>query len=118
MFVPLAFWPGEEFQFDWSEDWATVGGKRIKLQAAHTTLSHNWAFVIPVYKLKTHETLFDALAKTFWVLGGVPRRDIFDNMKTAVDCVGMGKIRQTNVRFQAMASHYSFEATFCSPVSG
>jgi transposase len=32
VFVPLAFQPGEAFQFDWSEDWATVGGKRLKLQ--------------------------------------------------------------------------------------
>jgi hypothetical protein len=29
------FQPGEAFQFDWSEDWASVGGERIKLQVAH-----------------------------------------------------------------------------------
>jgi hypothetical protein len=28
--VPLVFAPGEAFQFDWSEDWAYVGGERIK----------------------------------------------------------------------------------------
>jgi len=33
--VPLVFAPGEAFQFDWSEDWAYVGGERIKLQVAH-----------------------------------------------------------------------------------
>ena len=27
-FVPLAFQPGEAFQFDWSEDWAIIGGER------------------------------------------------------------------------------------------
>jgi hypothetical protein len=36
IFVPLVFAPGEAFQFDWSEDWAYVGGERIKLQVAHT----------------------------------------------------------------------------------
>ena len=69
-FVPLVFHPGEAFQFDWSEDWATVGGKRLKLQAAHTKLSHSRAFVIRAYKLQTHEMLFDALAEAFRVLGG------------------------------------------------
>ncbi|RKJ97595.1 IS21 family transposase, partial [Pseudoroseomonas wenyumeiae] len=118
VFVPLAFQPGEAFQFDWSEDWATVGGKRIKLQAAHTKLSHSRAFVIRAYKLQTHEMLFDALAEAFRVLGGVPRRGIFDNMRTAVDRVGTGKVRQVNARFAAMASHYLFEATFCNPASG
>lgn len=118
VFVPLAFQPGEAFQFDWSEDWATIGGKRVKLQAAHTKLSHSRAFVIRAYKLQTHEMLFDALAEAFRVLGGIPRRGIFDNMKTAVDRVGVGKMRQVNARFSAMASHYLFEATFCNPASG
>ena len=26
--MPLAFLPGEAFQFDWSEDWAIIGGER------------------------------------------------------------------------------------------
>ncbi|GEM_PF-2834357 len=30
IFVPLAFGPGEAFQFDWSEDWAVLGGERTK----------------------------------------------------------------------------------------
>jgi transcriptional regulator with XRE-family HTH domain len=29
-FVPLAFRPGEAFQFDWSEDFAILGGERTK----------------------------------------------------------------------------------------
>jgi hypothetical protein len=52
------------------------------------------------------------------VLGGVPRRGIYDNMRTAVDRVGVGKERQVNARFAAMASHYLFDAEFCNPASG
>jgi hypothetical protein len=52
------------------------------------------------------------------VLGGVPQRGIFDNMKTAVDRIGTGKVRQVNARFAAMASHYLFEPEFCNPASG
>jgi len=37
-FVPLIFNPGEAFQFDWSEEWAILGGERVKLQVAHTKL--------------------------------------------------------------------------------
>ena len=118
VFVPLVFQPGEAFQFDWSEDWAVVGGRRVKLQAAHTKLSHSRAFVVRAYPLQTHEMLFDALAEAFRVLGGVPRRGIFDNMKTAVDRVGRGKARLVNARFAAMASHYLFEPTFCNPAAG
>lgn len=117
-FVPLVFAPGEAFQFDWSEDWAVVAGERVKLQAAHTKLSHSKAFIVRAYPLQTHEMLFDALTQAFRVLGGVPRRGIFDNMKTAVDRIGSGKTRQVNARFAAMASHYLFEPEFCNPASG
>ena len=117
-FVPLAFAPGEAFQFDWSEDWAVLGSERVKLQVAHTKLSHSKAFIVQAYLLQTHEMLFDALTQAFRVLGGVPRRGIFDNMKTAVDRIGSGKARQVNARFSAMASHYLFEPEFCNPASG
>jgi hypothetical protein len=39
-------------------------------------------------------------------------------MKTAVDRVGTGKVRDVNQRFQAMASHSLFEAEFCNPAAG
>ncbi len=117
-FVPLIFQPGEAFQFDWSEDWAILGGERVKLQAAHTKLSHSKAFIVRAYPLQTHEMLFDAMTQAFRVLGGVPQRGIFDNMKTAVDRIGVGKVRQVNARFAAMASHYLFEPNFCNPASG
>ena len=117
-FVPLVFAPGEAFQFDWSEDWAIIAGKQTKLQVAHTKLSHSRAFTVRAYMLQTHEMLFDALTQAFRVLGGVPQRGIFDNMKTAVDRIGSGKARQVNARFAAMASHYLFEPEFCNPASG
>ena len=117
-FVPLAFEAGEAFQFDWSEDWAVIGGERTKLQVAHFKLSHSRAFIVRAYPLQTHEMLFDAHVEAFRVLGGVPRRGIYDNMRTAVDKIGVGKARQVNLRFQAMASHYLFDAEFCNPASG
>lgn len=39
-------------------------------------------------------------------------------MKTAVDRIGAGKVRQVNARFSAMASHYLFEPEFCNPAAG
>lgn len=117
-FVPLVFAAGEAFQFDWSEDWAVLGGEKTKLQVAHVKLSHSRAFIVRAYLLQTHEMLFDAHLHAFRVLGGVPRRGIYDNMKTAVDKVGKGKARDVNMRFQAMVSHYLFDAEFCNPASG
>ena len=117
-FVPLAFQPGEAFQFDWSEDYGHLADERTKLQMAHIKLSHSRAFLLRAYPLQTHEMLFDAHWHGFRVLGGVPARGIYDNMRTAVDRVGRGKERQVNIRFLAMANHYVFEPEFCNPAAG
>ena len=72
-FVPLAFAPGEAFQFDWSEEFANIGGLRVKLQVANFKLSYSRAFTQRAYPLQTHERLFDAHNHAFRVLGGVPQ---------------------------------------------
>ena len=117
-FVPLVFAPGEAFQFDWSEDWAVIAGERRKLNVAQFKLCHSRAFILRAYPLQTHEMLFDAHNHAFAVLGGVPRRGIYDNMKTAVDRVGRGKARVVNTRFRALVSHFLFESEFCNPAAG
>lgn len=117
-YVPLSFAPGEAFQFDWSEDYAVINGRRTKLQVAHFKLSHSRAFILRAYPLQTHEMLFDAHNRAFEVLGGVPERGIYDNMKTAVDRVRKGKVREVNLRFRALVSHHLFEAEFCNPAAG
>mgnify|MGYP003666654112 FL=1 len=117
-FMPLVFGPGEAFQFDWSEDFAVLGGERTKLQVAHIKLSHSRAFLVRAYLLQTHEMLFDAHWHGFRVFGGIPGRGIYDNMRSPVDRVGHGKERQVNMRFLAMANHYVFEPEFCNPAAG
>ena len=117
-FIPLAFAPGEAFQFDWSEDWAVIGGVRTKLQVAHFKLCHSRAFVLRAYLTQTHEMLFDAHQHAFTAWGGIPRRGIYDNMKTAVDKIRKGRQRDINRRFMAMVSHYLFDPEFCNRASG
>ena len=62
--------------------------------------------------------LFDAHTRSFTALGGLPRRGIYDNMKTAVDKVNKGKGRVVNARFAVMCAHYLFDADFCNVASG
>ncbi|WP_374595444.1 IS21 family transposase [Aquabacterium sp.] len=117
-FVPLAFELGEAFQFDWSCEYVFIGGLRRRLEVAHTKLAASRAFWLTAYPSQSHEMLFDAHARAFDAFGGVPRRGIYDNMKTAVDKVGVGKARAVNARFAAMCSHYLFEPEFCNRASG
>jgi transposase len=117
-YVPLRFELGEAFQFDWSEERLLIGGVWRKILAAHLKLCASRAFVLQAYPTQSHEMLFDAHTRSFIALGGVPRRGIYDNMKTAVDKVKKGKGRTVNTRFAAMASHYLFDPDFCNVASG
>src|ERR1700744_4338065 len=62
--------------------------------------------------------LFDAHNHAFRVLGGVPRRGSYDNMRTAVDRIGRGKERRGKARFSAMGSHFLFEGEVFNTASG
>jgi transposase len=62
--------------------------------------------------------VFDAHDKAFAFYGGVCRRGIYDNMKTAVDAVFVGRGRTYNRRFLQMCSHHLVEPTACTPASG
>jgi transposase len=117
-FVPLAFELGEAFQFDWSEEGLVVGGIYRRLQVAHMKLCASRAFWLVAYPTQGHEMLFDAHTRAFAALGGVARRGIYDNMKTAVDKVHKGKGRVVNARFAALCTHYLFDADFCNVASG
>jgi transposase len=117
-FVPLRFELREAFQFDWSEERLVIGGIWRKLQVAHLKLCASRAFVLVAYPTQGHEMLFDAHTRSLQALGGVPRRGIYDNMKTAVDRVKKGKGRVVNARFSALCAHYLFDPEFCNVASG
>jgi transposase len=117
-FVPLKFDLGEAFQFDWSEEGLVVGGIYRRMQVSHMKLCASRAFWLVAYPSQGHEMLFDAHTRSFAAMGGVARRGIYDNMKTAVDKVKKGKGRVINARFAVMCAHYLFDADFCNVASG
>ena len=57
-------------------------------------LSHSRMPFVRAYFRETQELVFDAHDKAFQFYGGVCRRGIYDNMKTAVEAIFVGKARQ------------------------
>ena len=64
------------------------------------------------------EMVFEAHERAFRFFDGVCRRGIYDNMKTAVSTVFVGKKRGYNRRFQEMCSHHLVEPVACTPGAG
>ena len=117
-YVPLSFAPGEAYQFDWSHEVVLLGGATVIVKAAHVRLCHSRMLFVRAYPRETQEMVFDAHDRAFALFKGACRRGIYDNMKTAVETVFVGKDRQYNRRFLQMCSHYLVEPVACTPASG
>ena len=117
-FVPLSFDPGEAYQFDWSHEVVLMVGVTVTIKVAHMRLCHSRMPFVRAYPRETQEMVFDAHDKAFAFFGGACTRGIYDNMKTAVDAIFVGKQRAYNRRFQQMCGHYLVEPVACTPSSG
>ncbi|MGH8561773.1 MAG: IS21 family transposase [Nevskiales bacterium] len=118
VFVPLSFAPGEAYQFDWSYEQVEIGGVPQVVKVAHLRLCHSRMPFVAAYPRETQEMVFDAHVRAFAFLGGVTKRGIYDNLKTAVDAILFGKDRKFNRRFLQLCSHYLVEPVACTPAAG
>src|SRR6187402_2859168 len=117
-YVPLSFAPGEAYQFDWSHEVVLLNGVTVIVKAAHVRLCHSRMLFVRCYPRETQEMVFDAHDRAFALFKGTCGRGIYDNMKTAVETVFVGKDRLYNRRFLQMCSHYLVEPVACTPASG
>ena len=117
-YIPLSFEPGEAFQFDWSHETVVLGGVTTAVKVAHIRLCYSRLFLTIAYLRESQEMVFDAHTRAFEVFGGVCRRGLYDNMKTAVTTILRGKERDFNRRFEQLCSHYRYEPVACTPGAG
>ncbi|MEH3066083.1 MAG: IS21 family transposase [Methylobacterium radiotolerans] len=117
-FVPLSFAPGEAYQFDWSHETVLIGGTTTEIKVAHVRLCHSRMPFVRAYPRESQEMVFDAHDRAFAFFRGTCQRGIYDNMKTAVDAIFVGRERAYNRRFLQMCSHYLVEPVACTPASG
>ena len=117
-YVPLTFAPGEAYQFDWSHEIVLLNGTTVTVKVAHLRLCHSRMFFVRAYPRETQEMVFDAHDRAFAFFKGTCRRGLYDNMKTAVEAIFVGKARTYNRRFLQMCSHHLIEPVACTPASG
>ena len=117
-YVPLSFAPGEAYQFDWSHEIVLMNRMPVTVKVAHIRLCHSRMPFVRAYPRESQEMVFDAHARAFDFFKGACTRGIYDNMKTAVESVFVGKDRQFNRRFLQMCGHYLVEPTACTPAAG
>jgi transposase len=117
-YVPLSFAPGEAYQFDWSHEIVVLSGVTVTVKVAHVRLCHSRMLFARAYPRETQEMVFDAHDRAFAFFRGACARGIYDNMKTAVETVFVGKDRLYNRRFLQMCGHYLVDPVACTPAAG
>ena len=113
--VPQTHPPGEEAEVDFGRVGFVLGGVPTEGWMFVLRLSASGKGFHRVYLNQAQEVFLDAHVRAFEVLGGVPGRIRYDNLKPAVARVLMGRNRVETERFVALRSHYGFDSFFCRP---
>ena len=77
-------------------------GTTTIVQVAQVRLCHSRMPFVRAYPRKAQEMVFDAHYKAFSFYKSACRSGIYDNMRTAVDALLIGRERQFNRRFAQM----------------
>ncbi len=115
VFIPLSFEPGEASQFDWGEATFYLKNEKTKAMLFCVRLCYSSAPFVVAFPAQNQESFLEGHVLAAEYFGGVTRRNIYDNVKTAVK-EGWGRhVVAEQDMFRALRAHYAFQADFCNP---
>lgn len=114
-FVPQTHEPGAEAEVDFADLWVDLRGVRTKVALFTLRLSYSGKAVHRVFPTQGQEAFLEGHVHAFDILGGVPARIRYDNLKAAVSRVTFGRTRTETGRWVAFRSHYGFDSFYCRP---
>lgn len=118
VFIPLVHRPGEEAQVDFFEVTVEENGRQRKVWKFLLRLMYSGRDFVQIYDRCDQVSFLDGHVRAFSYLGGVPQRQIYDNLSSAVKRLVKLKERKLTDRFRALCSHYLFEPCFARPGQG
>lgn len=115
-FIRQSYPPGRDCEFDWGELYLTIGGRRMKLYLAVFTLAYSNHRAAYLFLQQDTQAYMESHRLYFKMLGKVPHRMVYDNMRVAVASFVGGK-HPTDALIR-MESAYCFSHRFCNAHSG
>ena len=113
VFIPLDHDPGQRLECDFGH--IEVDFPEGRRQVPVLVLTWSWSncpFAIALPTERT-EAILHGMSAAFAFFGCVPRQVWWDNPKTVVPHLLVGRSRQIHQRYQALVSHFRFEPLFC-----
>ena len=118
VFVPLVYPAGDLAEVDFFEVLVHLAGTVTKVWMFVMRLMHSGRDFAWLYTRQDQTSFLDGHVRAFTHFGLVPQRIAYDNLKAAVAKTLVGSERLLTSRFEALSSHYLFEACFCRPRTG
>jgi transposase len=118
VFVPLVYPAGDLAEVDFFEALVELSGVVTKVWMFVMRLMHSGRDFAWLYTRQDQTCFLDGHVRAFAHFGCVPQRIAYDNLKAAVAKALVGSERLLAARFEALSSHYLFEACFCRPRTG
>jgi transposase len=117
-FIPLAHDPGQRLEADFGHIHVDFpDGRRLVPVLINAWAYSHYGFALALPTERT-EAILAGLVQAFTFFGCVPREVWWDNPRTVVLKMFKGRERRPTEAYQALASHYTFEALFCMPRRG
>lgn len=117
-YLRLTALPGEEGQVDWGHfGHVTMGRARRPVMAFVMVLSYSRAIHVEFFLDQGMESFLLGHVRAFDAFDGVPRRLLYDNLKSAV-LERSGQVVRFNPRLMEFAGHYHFMPRPCAPARG
>ncbi len=118
-FVLQSHAPGTEAEVDFGELWVDLAGEVTRCFLFAFRMSYSGKAVHRVFASQGQEAFIEGHLHAFEVIGGVPTDKIrYDNLRSAVSRVLLGRKRQESDGWVAFRSHYGFDAFYCQPGIG
>lgn len=117
VFIPLAYHPGEEGQFDFFEVTVEEKGQLRRAWKLLLHMPYSERDYLGFYDSCDQIAVLDGHVRAAAFFGGLPHRIVYDNLSAAVKR-RLGLDHQLTERFKVLVSHYMFEPCFARPGEG
>lgn len=118
-YLKLAFAPGECAQVDWGSFGSiTIGETTRKLSFFVMVMCHSRRMYLEFTVSQTMEHWLGCHQNAFRFFGGVPKKIMVDNLKSAVIKRSVGEAPIFNKRYLDFATHHGFIITPCAVAKG
>ncbi len=110
--------PGEQAQVDWLDSGSIkIGEYTRKLSCFVMVLSYSRVMYLEFTLSQRLETFIQCHINAFRFFKGIPKKILYDNLKSVV-LARFGREIRFNPKFEAFRGYYMFKASLCNPYSG